>query len=123
MPGHAYLAPDEKHLMVTARGRIRLGDGPPVGGHRPSATALLQSAAEEYGSRVVGVLLTGMGRDGAKGMKAIQAAGGRTLAQDEASCAVYGMPGAAVELDAVDEVAPIKRIGGRLETRPKSPVC
>jgi two-component system chemotaxis response regulator CheB len=112
--GMVYLAPDGRHLLVTAGGRARLRTSPPVSGHRPSATALFQSVAQNYGSAAVGVLLTGMGRDGAQGFKALRDAGAHTIAQDEATCVVFGMPKQAIALGAVEEVLPLEQIGARL---------
>ena len=84
--------------------KIKLDQRPPVLGVRPCVDLLFQSVAEVYGAKAVGVVLTGMGRDGAKGLKAMKAVNARTLAQDEASCVVYGMPRAAYATGAVDQV-------------------
>jgi two-component system chemotaxis response regulator CheB len=92
------------------QGRARLSDAPPVDSFKPSVTPLFLSAAEAYGPRACGVILTGMGRDGAEGLKAIKQAGGSTIAQDEASSAVFGMPRAAIETGAVDRVLPLEEI-------------
>ncbi len=102
-PGRVLLAPSGRHLVVS-RGRAHLTDDPPVGTFRPSVTPLFASAARSYGRRACGVLLTGMGRDGAEGLRAIKQRGGTTLVQDEASSAVFGMPRAAIELGAADRV-------------------
>ncbi len=109
VPGHVVLAPTGCHLLV-GDGFVRLSDGPPVDTFQPSVTPLFLSAARAYGRRVCGVILTGMGRDGAEGLKAIKDAGGPTLAQDEATSAVFGMPRAAIELGAVDRVLPLEEI-------------
>jgi two-component system, chemotaxis family, protein-glutamate methylesterase/glutaminase len=109
VPGHVVLAPTGRHLVV-GDGFVRLSDAPPVDTFKPSVTPLLLSAARAYGPRVCGVILTGMGRDGAEGLKAIKDAGGPTLAQDEATSAVFGMPRAAIELGAVDRVLPLEDI-------------
>ncbi len=101
--GHVLLAPTGRHLLV-GDGVVRLSDAPPVDTFKPSVTPLFVSAARVYGPRACGVLLTGMGRDGAEGLKAIKDAGGPTIAQDEATSAVFGMPRAAIELGAVDRV-------------------
>ncbi len=114
-PGVVYLPPDEHHLLVMAGGKAWLDASPPVDGHRPSVTALFDSVAEHYGAAATAVLLTGMGRDGATGLKAIHDAGGRTIAQDEASCVVFGMPRAAAELGAADEILPPAIIAARLK--------
>jgi two-component system chemotaxis response regulator CheB len=108
-PGRVVLAPTGRHLVV-GDGFVRLSDAPPVDTFKPSVTPLLLSAARAYGARVCGVILTGMGRDGAEGLKAIKEAGGPTLVQDEATSAVFGMPRAAIELGAVDRVLPLEDI-------------
>lgn len=117
VPSHGvFVAPNGLHLVVRNR-VMTLIDEPPVRGHRPSATLLFRSVAEEYGSRAVGVLLTGMGDDGASGLKDLKRLGARTIAQDEASSVVFGMPGAAIGMGAVDYVLPpadIARVLGDL---------
>jgi two-component system chemotaxis response regulator CheB len=112
--GRVLIAPTGRHLEV-ADGCARLSDAPPVDTFRPSVTPLLLSAARAYGARACGVILTGMGRDGAEGLKAIKDAGGPTLAQDEATSAVFGMPRAAIELGAVDRVLPLDEIARALQ--------
>ena len=97
--------------VVGFRGRVALSDAPAVHGVKPAADVTLKSAAQAFGARVVGVVLTGMGRDGALGLAAVKAAGGRTIAQDKNSSTVYGMPKAAVEMGVVDEVLALDRIG------------
>jgi len=104
LPGDVLVAPPGKHMVIPSRGRVSLQGGETRDGHIPSGTALLESAARIYGRRTVGIVLTGMGTDGAEGMSAIKAAGGRTLAQSEESCVVFGMPGAAIARKAVDHV-------------------
>jgi two-component system chemotaxis response regulator CheB len=104
--GRVFVAPDDRHLGITRKGRIHLGDGPPEEGFRPSATHLFRSVAKAYGPRSVGILLSGMGRDGATGLEAICTAGGLTVAQDQATCVVFGMPGEAVRLGAARRVLP-----------------
>lgn len=104
MPGQVLIAPPGAHLVVASRGRVGLRAGEERDGHKPSASLLLESAAQFYGRRAVGVLLTGMGEDGAAGMHAIKVAGGRTLVQSEESCVVFGMPGAAIARGAVDQI-------------------
>lgn len=115
LPGHAYIAPGDVHLALARSGAnyvVRLDDGPPVNRHRPSVDVLFHSAARHAGSNAVGVLLTGMGKDGAAGLLAMRRAGAATIAQDEASCVVFGMPreaialGGASEVVALDEIAP-----------------
>ena len=121
LPGHAYLAPGgEQHMRLARSGAnyvIDLQPGDPVNRHRPSVDVLFDSAASVAGKNAVGVLLTGMGRDGAAGLLAMRQAGAATLAQDEASCVVYGMPREAVLLGAVDEVASLGVMSERILAR------
>src|SRR5690606_2595205 len=91
-----YVAPDRRHLTVSTKYQITLSSRPPIDGFRPSATHLFKCAARAYGASVAAVILTGMGRDGVEGLKAVQAAGGLVLAQDEATSVVYGMPREAI---------------------------
>jgi two-component system, chemotaxis family, protein-glutamate methylesterase/glutaminase len=107
--GCVYLAPTTRHLLVQGR-RLVLVDTPPVSFHRPSATVLFRSVAEAYGARAIGVLLTGMGDDGAAGLAEMKQAGAVTVAQDEASSVVFGMPAEAIRLGAADHVLPLSRI-------------
>jgi len=100
LPGHAYVAPDCHHMGVDWRGRIVLSDAPPEDGLRPSVDYLLRSARQVYGKGAVGVLLSGMGKDGAAELLALKKCGAPTFAQDRESSAVYGMPGEAIRLDA-----------------------
>ncbi|WP_242392330.1 chemotaxis-specific protein-glutamate methyltransferase CheB [Anaeromyxobacter oryzisoli] len=109
--GRVVLAPSGRHLVVS-EGVVHLSDAPPVDTFKPSVTPLFLSAARAYGARCCGVLLTGMGRDGADGLKAIRDRGGLTVAQDEATSVVFGMPKAAIELGAVDRVLPLDEIAG-----------
>jgi two-component system chemotaxis response regulator CheB len=112
-PGMCVIAPGDFHLTImrSATGyRTRLTQTPPVHYCRPAVDVLFRSAAEAAGARLTGVLLTGMGSDGAIGMKAIKAAGGQTLAEHESSCVVYGMPRAAVQLGVVDQVVPLEQM-------------
>lgn len=109
MKGHVYLAPSGVHLRLGADHRLQLVELPATL-HRPSANQLFHSVAEAAGSAAVGVLLTGMGEDGAEGLLHIHRSGGRTVAQDEATSAVFGMPGAAQRLGAVGELLPLDRI-------------
>ena len=117
LPGHAYIAPGDAHLKLARSGAnyvARLDDGPPVNRHRPSVDVLFHSAATQAGRNAIGVLLTGMGKDGAAGLLEMRQAGAATLAQDEASCVVYGMPREAVALGAAAEVLPLEEIAPRL---------
>lgn len=109
-PGSALLAPGGTHLVLDRAGRVQLRADPPVHGVRPAADPTLVSAAQSFGARTIGVVLTGMGKDGAKGLAAVKASGGATLAQDKATSLVYGMPKAAVELGVIDTVSPLDRI-------------
>ena len=103
MPGVAYIAPSDVHMELTGT-RIVLNDDPPLAGHRPSVDVLLSSIAKNHGESGMGVILSGMGRDGARGMREIRRAGGFTMAQSEETCVVFGMPGAAIELGEVNRV-------------------
>ena len=116
-PGHAFVAPGDRHLEVVRDGakyRCRLSDGEPVNRHKPAVDVLFDSVATHVGSNAVGVILTGMGKDGAAGLKRMHAAGARTFAQDEATSVVWGMPGAAVEAGGVDRVLPLISIASRI---------
>jgi two-component system, chemotaxis family, protein-glutamate methylesterase/glutaminase len=113
VPGHVYIAPGDRHLMVArdgARYVCRLSDGPPVNRHRPSVDVLFRSVAQNVGRNAVGAILTGMGDDGARGLKEMLDAGAPTVAQDEASSVVWGMPGAAVKHGGVKDILPLDRI-------------
>jgi two-component system chemotaxis response regulator CheB len=113
MPGHVYIAPGGKHLLVErdgARYLCRLNDGPPVNRHCPSVDVLFRSVAQKVGPNAVGVILTGMGDDGARGLKEMRDAGAPTIAQDEASSVVWGMPGAAVKLGAAGEILALNKV-------------
>jgi two-component system chemotaxis response regulator CheB len=113
LPGHVYLAAEaEHHLTVKGADTLysKLRRGPPISGHVPSVDALFQSVAENVGAGAVGILLTGMGQDGARGLLAMSQAGAHTIVQDESTCIVFGMPRAAISLGAAQVVAPITRI-------------
>jgi two-component system chemotaxis response regulator CheB len=101
------LPPDDRHLGVSRDARVVVSDAAPLNGFRPSGTYLFESAARAYGASVAAIILTGMGSDGVDGLKAVKAAGGRVLAQDEASSVVYGMPREAVAAGVVDAVLPL----------------
>ena len=116
-PGLALVAPGGKHMVVQASGAkwvVRVKDGPKVHHQRPAVDVLFQSVARSAGRNAVGALLTGMGADGAKGMLAMREAGAYTIAQDEATCVVYGMPREAVKLDAAVDVLPLDRVADAL---------
>ncbi|PMS37479.1 chemotaxis response regulator protein-glutamate methylesterase [Trinickia symbiotica] len=120
LPGHAYIAPGHAHLLLARSGAnyiAHLSDDPPVNRHRPSVDVLFRSAAQHAGKNAVGVILTGMGRDGAAGMLDMRNAGAYTLAQDEASCIVFGMPREAIALGAADEIAPLSEMSRRVMAR------
>lgn len=109
-PGVILVAPGGKHLTFGRNRSAVIEDGPAVHGVKPSVDITFASLVPLFGSKIVGVLLTGMGRDGAQALKQIHEHGGRTLAQDEATCVVFGMPKAAKDLGAVDEMVPLERI-------------
>ena len=120
LPGHAYLAPGHSHLRVRKGGAYyyaELSADPPVNRHRPSVDVLFNSAAGAIGPNAMGVILTGMGKDGAAGLLAMRQAGAYTIAQDEASCVVFGMPKVAIELGAATEIAPLPAIARRVLDR------
>lgn len=113
VPGVALIAPGNQHMVLTRNGgtyMVRIKSGPRVHYQRPSVDVLFQSVAQNVARNAVGVMLTGMGADGAKGMLAMKESGAYTLAQDEATCVVYGMPKEAVKLGAVDEIVPLPKI-------------
>jgi two-component system chemotaxis response regulator CheB len=117
LPGHAYLAPGHSHLLLVRSGAnymTKLDQGPPVNRHRPSVDVLFNSAAIAAGKNAVGVILTGMGKDGAAGMLEMKKAGAYNLAQDEASCVVFGMPKEAIAIGATHEVGPIHELPRRV---------
>jgi len=114
LPGHAYIAPGDKHLMVERSGAnyyiCRLNDGPPVNRHKPSVDVMFRSVAQNVGPNAMGIMLTGMGADGAQGMLEMKQQGSYNISQDEESCVVWGMPGAAVKLGAVDKELNLSKI-------------
>jgi two-component system chemotaxis response regulator CheB len=109
-PGTVYVAVDDHHLCVSPSRRIHLSTAPAVGGFRPSGTVLFESVAAAFGSRAVAVILTGMGRDGVDGLRAIRRAGGRTVAESEATAVIYGMPAAAVHAGLADFILPLDEV-------------
>ncbi len=117
LAGHAYLAPGDRHLLLArdgARYVCRIDDGARVNRHKPSVDVLFRSMAQAAGRNAVALLLTGMGKDGARGMLEVRAAGGHTLAQDEATSVVWGMPGEAVSLGAAQHIVPLEQIAAAL---------
>jgi two-component system chemotaxis response regulator CheB len=114
-PGHAYIAPGGRHLKVVRIGGdllCRLDDGAPVSGHKPSVDVLFESVAMAVGANAVGVILTGMGKDGGVGLKMMHDKGAFTVGQDQATCVVYGMPNVAKKLGAIQIEAPLSAIAG-----------
>ncbi len=118
VPGCAYIAPGDAHMLVKAHVfgpdrslNIVLDKSPPRGGHRPAVNSMMESAAEQFWSHMVAVVMTGMGNDGAEGIKLIKEKKGKIIAEDKSSCIVYGMPKAAAETGVVDKVVPLSEIG------------
>ena len=112
-----YIAPGDKHLLVLrdgARWRCKLDDGEPVNRHKPSVDVMFDSVARAAGSNAIGVILTGMGNDGARGMRVMHDAGAATIAQDERTSVVWGMPGEAVKAGGVDQTLALDRIAAAL---------
>ncbi|WP_323815076.1 chemotaxis response regulator protein-glutamate methylesterase [Cellvibrio sp. NN19] len=122
LPGHAFLAPGGHHLIVERSGadyKVKLSDAEPVHRHRPAVDVMMESVARVGGKNVIGVLLTGMGKDGARGMLDIRSHGGYTFAQDEESCVVYGMPKEAVLCGGVEQTVELDKMGAALLARIK----
>lgn len=117
LPGHAYIAPGDQHLELVRSGAnyvVRLNDGPPVNRHRPSVDVLFHSASKHAGKNAIGVILTGMGKDGAVGLLEMREAGAATIAQNEESCVVFGMPREAIAVGGAVEVVALDDIPSRL---------
>ena len=117
LAGHVYIAPGDHHLRLVRNGAryvCKVDQEAPVNRHRPSVDVLFRSVAQNAGQNAIGVLLTGMGRDGARGLKAMRAAGAATMAQDEHTSVVWGMPGEAVSIGATQDVLPIDAIAARI---------
>lgn len=124
LPGHVYIAPGDRHLLVVRNGaqyNCRLSDGPLVNRHRPSVDVMFRSVAENVGPNAIGVILTGMGKDGALGLQEIRDNGGTTIAQDERSSVVWGMPGEAVKIGAADVTLSLSKIPAQILEIEKSP--
>jgi two-component system, chemotaxis family, protein-glutamate methylesterase/glutaminase len=112
VPGTVYYAPERHHLEINHQGKLIYTNSPPVENHCPSVTTMFRSVAQHYGANAIAVLLTGMGRDGADGMAAIAQRGGTTIAQDEASSTIFGMPKEAIALGAVKHILDVEEIAG-----------
>jgi len=115
--GYVYIAPGDKHLLIEATGSgyiCRLNDGPPVNRHKPSVDVMFRTVVQSHGKNAVGILLTGMGADGAKGLKELQEIGVPTIAQDEKTSVVWGMPGEAVKLGAADYVLSLEQVPAKI---------
>ena len=109
-PGTIYFPPEKKHLELNSQGKLVCSDSPPVGGHRPAVDVTFKSVAQVCGSKAIAILLTGMGKDGAAGMQMIQQSGGLTIAQDQESCVIFGMPKEAIALGGVKHTLPLPKI-------------
>lgn len=117
LPGMVLIAPGDYHMIVEREGNkkvVKLNQSPPIGGHRPAVDPMMDSVAKVYGKQSVGVILTGMGHDGAKGIQAIKEQGGYTIAEDQSTAVVFGMPKSAIELGVVDKVAPLSAIAAEI---------
>ncbi len=117
LPGHAYIAPGDKHLLIERSGVsyiCRLNDGPPVNRHKPSVDVMFRSIAQNVGPNAMGIMLTGMGADGAQGMLEMKEQGVYNIVQDEDSSVVWGMPGAAVKLGATDKQLTLSKIASEI---------
>jgi two-component system chemotaxis response regulator CheB len=117
-----WIAPDDRHLEATARGELAAVDAPPLAGHRPSVTRLFESLAQVYGAAAVGVILSGIGSDGATGLASLRARGAPTFVQTPESAAVFGMPRAAIEAGAAWRVMTADEIGESLVRLAAGPV-
>ncbi|MBP2654933.1 MAG: response regulator receiver modulated CheB methylesterase [Firmicutes bacterium] len=116
-PGSVLIAPGDYHMTVERDGTrtvVKLNQGPPIGSHRPSVNPLMESVAKIYGSLATGVILTGMGSDGARGMQEIKQSGGYTIAEDQSTTVVFGMPKSAIELGIIDKVVPLPAIASEI---------
>ncbi|MGB4675033.1 MAG: chemotaxis response regulator protein-glutamate methylesterase [Azovibrio sp.] len=125
IPGRALIAPGGRHMMLKRSGAqyiVEVQDGPLVNRHKPSVDVLFRSAAKFAGANALGIIMTGMGDDGARGLKEMHDAGARTIAQDEASCVVFGMPKEAIKLGAADQVLPLEQIPGAISAYSRASV-
>jgi two-component system chemotaxis response regulator CheB len=117
MPGRALIAPGGLHMRLKRSGAyyfVDVMDGPPVNRHKPAVDVLFKSVAQVAGANALGVIMTGMGDDGARGMRDMHDAGAYTVAQDEETCVVFGMPKEAIKLNAVDLEMPLQHIAGEI---------
>ena len=117
LPGRALIAPGGKHMLLKRSGAqylVEVRDGPPVNRHRPSVDVLFRSVARSAGPNALGIIMTGMGDDGARGLKEMRDAGAHTIAQDEASCVVFGMPKEAIRMDAAERVMPLDNLASAI---------
>jgi two-component system chemotaxis response regulator CheB len=113
LPGRALIAPGGRHMMLKRSGAqyyVEVADGPVVNRHKPSVDVLFRSVAQVAGRNALGVIMTGMGDDGARGMKEMHDAGAQTIAEDESTCVVFGMPKVAIDMGGVDKIVPLPRI-------------
>jgi len=117
VPNQLYICPGSHHMRVSPTGRVSLDDGPRIGGYRPCADLTLESAAEYFGPMTIGVILTGMGNDGSRGVQTVKNVGGHVFAQDESSAVIFGMPQEAIKTGAVDQSLPIEAMYGAIEKR------
>ena len=115
--GQLYICPGSHHMRVSPTGRVSLDDGPRIGGYRPCADLTFDSAADYAGPMSIGIILTGMGNDGSKGVQTIKNVGGHVIAQDEATAVIFGMPQEAIKTGAVDQTLPIDAIYHAIEKR------
>jgi two-component system, chemotaxis family, protein-glutamate methylesterase/glutaminase len=116
-PGTVYICPGSHHLRLSSSGRITLDDGPRISGYRPCADLAMETAAAYSGAMTIGVVLTGMGNDGSRGIQAVKIAGGYVIVQDESTSVIFGMPSEAIKTGAVDQVLPIESIYAAIEKR------
>lgn len=116
-PGFVFIAPGDFHMTIEREGNkkvVKLNQNPPIGGHRPAVDPMMESVAKVYGERTVGVILTGMGHDGAKGIQNIKQQRGYTIAEDQSTAVVFGMPKSAIELGVVDKIVPLSAIAAEI---------
>ena len=117
VPGQLYICPGSHHMRISPTGRVSLDDGPRVGGYRPCADLTMESAADYFGPMTIGVILTGMGNDGSKGVQSVKNAGGHVIVQDESSAVIFGMPQEAIKTGAVDQTLAIEAMYSAIEKR------